>query len=75
VKASFLCVHLEPDDRIECRTQVTESDPAGYPVLVVGGLHIFPSAVQLSAIQHDVATWLRRQEETAAATAAPAAIC
>jgi hypothetical protein len=56
-----LCSHLEPTDRIECKTSFSPSRPEGYPVLGVGDLSIFPTAQQLRAIHRAIEQWLTEE--------------
>jgi hypothetical protein len=52
------CTHLDPADRIECKTLHTPSRPEGFPVLGLGELSIFPDLGQLRRIRDAIATWL-----------------
>jgi hypothetical protein len=56
-----LCSHLEPTDRIECKTAFSPSRPEGYPVLGVGDLSIFPTERQLRALRAAIDNWLNEE--------------
>jgi hypothetical protein len=58
VRYSLICAHLEPQDRIECQTQETESRPEGYPVLGIGPIAVFPTVEQLRRIREEIDAWL-----------------
>jgi hypothetical protein len=72
VRYSLICAHLEPQDRIECQTQETDSRPEGYPVLGIGPIAVFPSVDQLHEIREEIDAWL--SAEAARAEAARAGI-
>jgi hypothetical protein len=59
--ASLCCYHLEPHDRIECRSQATESRPEPYPVLNIAGRAIFPSRDQLRRIRQAIDAYLAEE--------------
>ena len=58
MRSSLICAHLEPQDRIECQTQENDYRPAGYPVLGLGPIAVFPSVEQLRRIRDEIDAWL-----------------
>ena len=61
MKHTTIYAHLEPQDRIRCETQATESLPEGYPVLGLGSIAVFPSVEQLRRIREEIDGWLSAQ--------------
>ena len=58
MKSTTIFAHLEPQDRIRCETQATDSQPEGYPVLGLGSIAVFPTVEQLRRIREAIDAWL-----------------
>jgi hypothetical protein len=71
------CVHLEPQERLDCVTQHTDSKPEGYPVLHIGSVAIFATVHQLATIRAVINIWLAADDDAKAEAKAeaPAAVC
>jgi hypothetical protein len=61
MKHTTIYAHLEPQDRIRCETQATDSQPEGYPVLGIGAIAVFPTVEQLRRLREAIDGWLSDQ--------------
>jgi hypothetical protein len=71
MKYTTIYAHLEPQDRIRCETQATDSQPEGYPVLGLGPIAVFPTVEQLRRIRAAIDGWLSDQAARESAWGGP----